>query len=118
MSGSGKTTFANLLTKAICCADDYVTRNGVYNWKPETIGASHEWSQRKCRRFMKANVERIVVANTNTTEKEMLPYMELAEQYGYMVHSIIVENRHGGVNDHNVPEATLDKMRARFQIKL
>ena len=119
LPGSGKTTFAKLLgTKAICCADDYVTRNGVYNWKPETIGVSHEWCQRKCRRFMKAQVERIVIANTNTTEREMQPYMDLARQFGYMVHTVIVENRHGGKNIHNVPETTLDKMCERFSVKL
>lgn len=119
MSGSGKTSFANLLgTKAICCADDYVTRNGVYKWSPETIGKSHEWCQRKCRRFMKKQVERIVVANTSTTERELKPYQDLARQFGYRIFSIIVENRHGGVNTHGVPETTLDKMCERFNIKL
>jgi hypothetical protein len=29
-----------------------------------------------------------------------------------------VENRHGGVNEHNVPEEVLTKMRERFEIKL
>ena len=111
LPGSGKSTFAQLLgTKAICCADDYVTRNGVYNWKPETVGASHDWCQRKCRRFMKKRIDRIVVANTSTTERELKPYYDLARQFGYTVYSVIVENRHGGKNIHNVPEATLDKM--------
>lgn len=117
--GSGKTSFAQLLgTKAICCADDYVTRNGVYNWKPTTVGASHDWCQRKCRRFMKAQVERIVVANTSTTIKELQPYFELAEQFNYKVFSIIIETRHGNQNVHSVPEETLEKMRSRFSIKL
>jgi len=117
--GAGKNSFAELLgTKAICCADDYVTRNGVYKWKPETIGKSHDWCQRKCRRFMKAQVDRIIIANTNTTEREMKPYMDLAMQFGYKTYSIVVENRHGGVNTHDVPEATLEKMKTRFNIKL
>jgi predicted kinase len=115
LPGSGKSSFAELLgTKAICCADDYVTRNGIYNWKPETIGASHDWSQRKCRRFMKAQVERIVVANTSTSARELKPYMDLARQFGYKVFSVVVENRHGGVNVHNVPDATLEKMKERL----
>lgn len=117
--GSGKSTFAAMLgTKAICCADDYVTRNGVYNWKPTTVAASHDWCQRKCRRFMKAGAERIVIANTSTTEKEMKPYQDLAKEFGYRVFSVIVENRHGGVNVHNVPEVTLEKMRNRFEVRL
>ena len=32
--------------------------------------------------------------------------------------SIIVENRHGSVNEHGVPEETLWKMKNRFEIKL
>lgn len=117
--GSGKTSFAELLgTKAICSADDYVTRNGVYKWSPETIGKSHDWCQRKCRRFMKKQAERIVVANTSTTERELKPYYDLARQFGYRVYSIIVENRHDGKNIHNVPDDTLEKMANRFNIKL
>ncbi len=119
LPGSGKTTVAEKFGRAICCADDYVTdRNGNYNWSPNTIGASHAWSQRKCARFMKANIETVVVANTTTTEREMKPYVDLAKKYGYRVFSIIVENRHGGKNVHNVPEETMDKMNERFNVKL
>jgi hypothetical protein len=48
----------------------------------------------------------------------MEPYCKLAEQYGYRVHSIVVENRHGGVNEHGVPEEKLEQMKNRFEIKL
>ena len=117
--GSGKSSFSELLgTKAICTADDYHVRNGIYEWKPERIGTAHDWCQRKCRRFMKKQVERIVIANTSTTVRELQPYMDLARQFGYIVYSVIVENRHGGVNIHCVPEATLEKMKTRFDIKL
>jgi hypothetical protein len=34
------------------------------------------------------------------------------------VTSIIVENRHGGVNEHGVPEDKIELMRNRFEIKL
>jgi hypothetical protein len=66
-----------------------------------------------------ANInERIVVSNTFTQEWEMTPYFELAEKYGYRVHSLIVENRHGGVNEHGVPEDKLGLMKKRFEVKL
>ena len=116
--GSGKTSFASFLGKAVCCADDYFVHDGEYKWKAEDIGKAHGWSQRKCRRFMKAQVEQIVVANTNTTEREMQPYMDLARQFSYIVHTIIVENRHGSESIHGVPEATLEKMKSRFDVKL
>jgi hypothetical protein len=48
----------------------------------------------------------------------MEAYYQLAEQYGYRVYSLVVENRHDGVNEHGVPQETLTKMRDRFEIKL
>jgi hypothetical protein len=45
-------------------------------------------------------------------------YYELAKTYGYRVHSIIVENRHEGKNEHGVPEEKLKRMRDRFEISL
>jgi predicted kinase len=60
----------------------------------------------------------IVVSNTFTQEWEMKPYFEMADRYDYKVFSIVVENRHGGVNEHNVPEEVLTKMRERFEVNL
>jgi len=117
--GSGKSTVAQLFnSKAICTADDYFTYNNVYNWKADKIGAAHTWCQKKCKRFMQVSAQTIVIANTNTVEKEFQPYIDLAKKYGYKVFSLIVENRHDGKNDHNVPEESIAKMRNRFQIKL
>ncbi len=48
----------------------------------------------------------------------MNPYFELAQEHGYMVFSIIVENRHGGTNIHGCPEEKVEQMRNRFEIKL
>jgi hypothetical protein len=31
---------------------------------------------------------------------------------------VVVENRHGGTNEHNVPEDKIELMRNRFNIKL
>jgi len=58
------------------------------------------------------------VANTFTTDKEIKPYKELAERYGYMLMSIIVENRHGNKSIHGVPEETMEAMEKRFTVKL
>jgi hypothetical protein len=67
---------------------------------------------------MQNDVMKIVVSNTFTQEWEMKPYYQMAERYGYRVHSVIVENRHGGVNEHNVPEEKLLQMKNRFEVKL
>ena len=60
----------------------------------------------------------VVVSNTFTQEWEMDAYYELAKKYGYQVHSLVVENRHGGVNEHGVPADKLEQMKNRFEIKL
>jgi hypothetical protein len=60
----------------------------------------------------------IIVSNTFTQEWEMQAYFDLADRWDYQVTTLIVENRHGGVNEHGVPEETLTKMRDRFEIKL
>jgi predicted kinase len=48
----------------------------------------------------------------------MKPYIDLANQYGYTIFTIIVENRHGNSSVHDVPEETMKKMKDRFEIKL
>jgi len=93
-------------------------RDGKYQWTYEKTGNAHAWCQTKCRRFMKAGVERIVVSNTSTREKELQPYYDMAEEHDYRVYSVIVENRHNGKNIHGVPDETLEKMRNRFNVKL
>ena len=126
--GCGKSTFAEYISligdldsikrSTICCADDFVMKDGQYKFNQKAIGIAHKVCHSKCEKAMAAGETRVIVANTSTTEKEINPYIALAEKYGYMVFSVIVENRHGGVNVHNVPEETLEKMVARFSIKL
>jgi hypothetical protein len=67
---------------------------------------------------MEDDFQKIAVSNTFTQEWEMDAYYELAKQYGYRVFSLIVENRHGGVNEHGVPEDKLELMKTRFEVKL
>lgn len=118
--GCGKTTFAEIISPKdnICTADDYHMFGGVYIWKPENIHGAHNRCKIKAEKLMKDGETPVVIANTNTTENELLPYVEMGKKYGYQVFSIIVENRHGGVNTHDVPEETINKMKQRFNIKL
>jgi len=122
LPGSGKSTLAKQLVgdKDYCHkeADMYfVDRLGNYNFKPSLLKEAHEWCQQDVEFLMKYD-HRVVVSNTFTQEWEMQPYYDLAEKYGYRVYSLIVENRHGGVNEHGVPVAKLIEMKSRFEIKL
>jgi hypothetical protein len=95
----------------------FVDGDGNYNFKPSEIKDAHAWCQQEVEFLMKYE-HKIVVSNTFTQEWEMKPYFELAEKYGYIVFSIIVENRHGGTNEHGVPEDKLEIMKNRFEISL
>jgi hypothetical protein len=48
----------------------------------------------------------------------MKPYFELAEKYGYMTFTVVIENCHNGKNVHGVPEDKLEIMKNRFELKL
>ena len=118
--GCGKSTFAKLLTneEAICTADEFMMVDGVYKFRVEKLARAHAKCKEKCEALMSMAQPKIVVANTSTTNRETKPYHDLAVKYGYKVFSIIVENKHGGIDEHNVPKETLDKMKLRFNITL
>ncbi len=96
----------------------FVDSDGNYKFNPSKLKESHEWCREEIEFVMKYQYPIVVVSNTFTQEWEMKPYYELAEKYEYMVTSLIVENRHGGVNLHGVPEEKLNQMKTRFEIKL
>lgn len=119
LPGSGKTTFAKTIGGLHIEADMYFTdENGVYNYEPSKIKDAHKWCNDLVEEWMKEEQDKIVVSNTFTQEWEMENYYKLAEQYGYRVTSVIVENRHNGVNEHGVPEDKVEIMKSRFEIKL
>lgn len=121
VSGSGKSTFADYIMSAfglVFSADDYFTDGwGGYDFDPSLLPLAHEDCQKRARNAMEYGAD-FAVANTFTQEWEMEPYFKLAEEYGYCVFVVIVENRHGGQNEHGVPEEKVQEMRDRFEVKL
>ena len=127
--GSGKSTLAESLGGTHLEADMYFMEDGGYKFDITRLKDAHQWCQDSVEEamtwdvnpeieFLSVGVSRIVVSNTFTQEWEMKPYFDLAKKYGYKVYSLIVENRHGGVNEHGVPEDKLNIMRKRFEIFL
>ena len=117
--GSGKSTFAKTLGGQHYEADMFfINENGEYNFDVTKIKDAHKWCQSFVETNMVLEYPKIVVSNTFTQEWEMEPYFKLAKEYGYKTFSIVVENRHGGTNEHGVPEDKLEQMRNRFEIKL
>lgn len=131
LPGSGKSTLAKSLTGGTGSdyfeADKFFEQNGEYNFDPSKLKDAHKWCLNEVEYAMqyghrnmldKFPLSRIVVSNTFTQEWEFQSYIDLAKKYNYIIYSIIVENRHQGVNEHNVPEETIKKMKDRFEINL
>ena len=123
LPGAGKSTLAKILgfkqNHNWVEADMYFTAlDGTYHWKSDEAHIAHNWCRNQVEVMMTREIEKICVSNTFTRESELKAYYTLAEKHGYNVVSLIVENRHDGVNQHDVPEATLEKMKNRFTIQL
>jgi len=118
LPGSGKSTLAKSLSESHVEADMFFMKDGEYKFDGSKIKDAHNWCQDVVEHWMDENKPKIVVSNTFTQEWEMDYYNKLAERFGYRVFSVIVENRHGGVNEHGVPEEKLEQMKNRFEIKL
>lgn len=122
LPGSGKSTFAAELSAALDCNhfehDKYLyTEDGEYVWTESRMA----YAYRQCLRDTEATMvegEPVIVSNVFPTSKSLKNYRKLAEKYGYRVTYVVVENRRGGVNIHNVPEEALADMRKAFQVQI
>ena len=59
-----------------------------------------------------------IVHNTSTQKWEMDAYFDLAEKYDINIYSVVVENRHGSHNTHDVPFHSIVRMKDRFEVEL
>jgi len=124
--GSGKSTLAKSIAKSwqIFEADKYFMKNGNYEFNFNGLKDAHNFCKRQVHKAMYPNLvnslfyRNIVVSNTFTQEWEMKFYQIIAKKYGYKVYTIIVENRHGGKNEHGVHDEKIEQMKNRFEIKL
>ena len=123
LPGSGKSTLAKSLDGIHIEADQFFMTGDEYRFDATKLKEAHNNCLSRVKSYMyiyssKDTSERLIVSNTFTQEWEMKPYFDLAESYGYRVYSLIVENRHGGINEHGVPADKLEQMKNRFNIKL
>lgn len=113
-SGAGKSFTAEKLSRLpnslIVCADDYFMVEGEYKFNPQYLHAAHKECQIK---FFNAlnnkTAENIIVCNTNTKKSDFEYYEQTAKNFGADVIFMVIENRHGGINQHGVGQETLDR---------
>jgi len=118
LPGSGKSSLAESICQKTYSADMFFEQNGGYDFDPTKLPQAHKWCHDQVEQAMVDEVNIIGVANTFTTDWEMEAYFELAEDYGYRISTIIVENRHGSTNIHGVPDEAMERMEKRFTVKL
>jgi uridine kinase len=116
VSGSGKTTFAESICLSVQSADDYFTDDNPWHWSK--LNDAHDYCKNNVKECMELGITQVAVANTFVKADDYDYYKDLAKNHGYIIHSIIVENRHGGVNIHDVNETSLTKQERRFQVQL
>tara|TARA_Y100000310_G_scaffold244696_1_gene249563 strand:- start:372 stop:806 length:435 start_codon:yes stop_codon:yes gene_type:complete len=133
VSGAGKTTIARMLnTSARSIAfstDDMFMERTVhpnhtgfsekYVFDPSKLPEYHAKTVVKvCNAMKMDNVDLIIVHNTFTQEWEMSNYIAQAEEYGWTVHTIVVENRHDSKSIHDVPDHSINAQKERFEVVL
>ena len=120
VSGAGKSTIAPMFKNAVLVSTDdfFLDEYGEYVFDANSLVINHQFCQLAVRMMMKDNEELIVVHNTFTADWEMDAYFDLARKHGYAVHTIIVENRHGSKNVHDVPKDVVKAQIERFSVTL
>lgn len=123
LPGSGKSSFADTLFSkmdaVIVSADDHmVNDNGDYEFSADILGECHAQCKRDYKKSIELEWPVIVVDNPNTKMWEFSWYMKYAEEHGYKVVTLIVENYHGGSSKHDVPDEKIEEMRERFVVNL
>lgn len=130
LPGSGKSHLAHCIQKAhqadgntaeIYGSDQYFMVDGEYRFDRTKLHEVHQRNQQAARKDTGSNV--IIIDNTNTTLKELFPYLEIAQAHkrdvliaepktawAWDVDTCVMKNTHG------VPRETIQRMKDRFQV--
>jgi predicted kinase len=117
LPGSGKTTYAKQMVEDYGLehyeADMFFTNeNGVYHFSPETLKDAHAWCQKAVFDALMCG-KNVVVSNVFSQQWEAQPYYDMCKKLGCMFQIIERKENYGSI--HNVPQQTIDKMRARWE---
>jgi hypothetical protein len=116
LPGTGKTTLAHQLTPWVCEADMFFTSitTGEYRFDTAKLGEAHAYCQGMVEAYMKHEFDKIAVSNTFSQRWEFAKYVMLAQLNQYNIVEITMTgDTYGSI--HNVPEETVEKMKARWE---
>ena len=116
LPGSGKSTLAKTVYVpqgySHFEADMFFERSGTYVFDASKLGQAHGWCQFETGRHLKIGKD-VVVTNTFTTMKEIKDYIHLSTTFNAELSVIHAQGNF--TNVHGVPDAALEKMKARWQ---
>ena len=122
LPGSGKSTVAAVLAGKefpVFSVDDFFTTDdGSYEFRYRENHLAYKKCEENVRQAMESGRGKIFVDNTFTMDWEMEPYFRMASEFGYRLHVMTVEHYHSGKNIHDIPEEQLQKMAAKYSVKL
>ncbi len=122
VSGCGKSFVSemlNLLPKStVCSADDYFSQSGEYIFDASKLHLAHKSCQEKFLKALEGGFQHIVVSNVNAKESDFAYYQDTAKSFGADIIFMVIENRHGGENQHSVPLETLQRQEQNIKSSL
>lgn len=126
LPGSGKSTLARqMLVDAGQDENDghfeadmyFVMRDGQYHFNPALIKNAHAWCQAATKDYIKTQLDYMtdlcVVSNTFVKQWEMLPYIEMAKEFGIELDIITATGQYQNV--HGVPAEVIERMRNSWE---
>ena len=123
LPGSGKSALAKVLSEfgkyPVHAIDNFFTNEkGEYHFEFDKNYLAYKYCEEQTQKSLEDGVQKVFVDNTFTIDWELEPYFKLAAQYNYSLFVITVENYHGHKNIHHVSQEQLEKMAAKYSVKL
>jgi predicted kinase len=93
----------------------FCDENGNYYFNADNLMSYHNRCFNDTEKSLQRGIKKVIVSNTTTLEEDVNLYINLAKKYNYRYFVIVVENRHNGIDKHNVPLTTLEKMNQQLK---